>query len=205
MIRTKDNRNVPVAADPYALARDRATDQSNDVTRATLGLEDNPTLNLGEQVATQPGRVETTVGRPGRWREGPVVMQERRLDVMPMPAIGEGTINRNIRYPQNATPVPAYFSWAANRQIVDSGVEPAAIEPSRVDEYYLSSTWLGITDPAAWVVTGDRPQPGLEPFQSRPGIMGQPSTGWPVVGPEIPSYGSRVPLLRPRTLIEGAV
>jgi hypothetical protein len=123
-----------------------------------------------------------------------------------MPAISPGTIARNIRYQQNGIASPGFFSWAANQpDLPPPGPVPAALEPSRVDEYYLSSLALGLPDSAPWVVAGhERPQPGPDGFQSRPGIMGQPSTGWPVVSPSIPSYGSRVPLLRPRTLIGAA-
>lgn len=206
MIRRHGDAQVPVPADPLALPRDRATDQSNEVDRASLGLEEDLTLDLGRQFATVRGRTATRTGRPGLWREGPTVIQERRLDVQPEPSIAPGSIARNIRYPQNAIAAPGFFSWAANApDLPPPGPAPAALEPSRVDEYYLSSLFLGLPDSAPWVVAGhERPQPGLEPFQSRPGVMGQPGSGWPVVAPEIPSYGSRVPLLRPRTLIGSA-
>ena len=192
-----------VAADPYALPRDRATDRSDADVWASLGLEEVPGgPNLGDQV-TDPGRFLSRTKRPARWREGRTVMQERRLDVQPMPAIGPGSIARNVRYPQDGIASPGYFSWAANAPDLPApGPVPAALEPSRVDEYYLSSLWLGQADPAPWVVAGfERPQPGLEGFQSRAGVQGQPSTGWPVLAPEIPSYGARVPLLRPRGLV----
>lgn len=205
MFRSKGNAQLPVPADPYALARDRATDQSNDVDRASLGLEENVTLDLGSQVATVKGRTLTRAGRPGLFREGRTVIQERRLDVEPMPAIGAGTINREITYPPDGIAVPGFFNVAANQpSLPPPGAARATLEPSRVSEYYMSSLWLGLPDSAPWVITGERPQPGLQGFQSRPGIQAQPGTGWPVVAPEIPSYGSRVPLLRPRTLIGSA-
>ena len=203
--RTQDDGTAQmVAADPLALPRDPATDQSNDVVWASLGLEQSPTRpNLGRQF-TDPRRFLTRTGSPGRWREGRQIVGtnppgDRDL---PMPSIGAGTINRNIRYPQDGIPVPGLFSWAANGQQAPAGVSAAAIEPSRVDEYYLSSTFLGLADPAPWVVAGyERPQPGLQGFQAQPTIMAQPGTGWPVLAPSIPSYGSRVPLRRPRGLV----
>lgn len=203
--RTKDNRQVAVAADPYALARDRATDRSNATDRASLGLEDDLTLNLGRQV-TDERRFFTKAGTPGRSWSEPFRPQGRRLDVMPEPAIAPGSIARNIRYPQNAIAVPGFFNVAANQpDLPPPGPAPAAIEPSRVDEYYLSSTFLGIADSPPWVVAGlERPQPGLQPFQSPATVQGQPSSGWPVISPEIPSFGSRVPLRRPRNLVAAA-
>jgi len=202
--RSRDDIAQQVPADPLALPRDLATDQSNETDWSALGLEQSPTRpNLGRQVTTDPTREFTRAGYPGLWREGPVLVQERRLDEAPMPSIGAGTINRNIRYPNEGHATPGLFSWAANTlELPAGGPVPEALEPTRVDEYYMSSTWLGIQDPAPWVVAGyDRPQPGLEPFQSRPGLQAQPSTGWPVLAPEVPSYGSRVPLRRPRGLV----
>lgn len=197
-----DGTQVPVPADPLALPRDRATDQSNQVDRAALGLEADLTLNLGRQ-ETDRRRFVTRAGRPGRFREGRVIMLSPDGNFSPMPAIGAGSIARNVRYPQNAIASPGYFSWAANQpDLPPPGPQPAATEPTRVDEYYLSSLFLGLPDSAPWVVAGEtRPQPGLAGFQSKPGVMGQPGTGWPVLAPQIPSYGSRVPLLRPRTLV----
>ncbi len=202
--RSKEGAQVPVPADPYALPRDRATDQSNAVDRASLGLEDDVSLDLGVQV-TDPRRFVTRTGSPGRWREGRVLMQERNLQFYAEPAIGPGTINRNIDYPSKGQATPGFFSWAANApDLPPPGPVPEALEPSRVSEYYMSSLWLGQADSAPWVITGERPQPGLSGFQSRPGVMAQAATGWPVVAPEVPSFGSRVPLRRPRTLIASA-
>ena len=202
MFRTKDNKQVAVPADPYALRRDRSTDQSNATDRAALGLEDDLSLNLGRQV-TDEARFFTKAGFPGRFREGRVIVQAVDGNYSPEPAIGPGSIARNIRYPQNGIAVGGYFSWAANDlELPPPGPVPEATDPSRVDEYYLSSLFLGLPDSAPWVVAGyDRPQPGLAGFQSPATVMGQPGTGWPVIAPEIPSYGSRVPLRRPRNLV----
>lgn len=205
--RTKDGRTQQVGSDPLALPRDPATDRANRTDWQTLGLEERtPPPRLGRQVPTVQAarrRAFTRSGQPGLWREQPVIVQGRRLDAMPEPQIGAGTINRNIRYPNNGIATPGFFSWAANAPDLPApGPVAAALEPSRVDEYYMSSTFLGLPDSAAWVVAGlERPQPGLQGFQSPPGVMGQPSTGWPVLAPEVPSYGARVPLRRPRGLV----
>ncbi len=76
--RTPDDKQVGVPADPLALPRDRRTDQSNATDRATLGLEDDLTLNLGRQVATDPKRTSTATGRPGLFKEGPAAAADRR-------------------------------------------------------------------------------------------------------------------------------
>lgn len=200
--RTADGRQVGVAPDPYRLVRDRATDQSNSDDWQTIGLEDVPGgPNLGNQV-TDPSRFLTPVGSPGRFRSGRVIIQERSLDTAPEPNLAPGTIRRNIIYPPYQIGVAGKFSWAANRQgELPPGRVP--LEPSRVSDYYQSTTFLGLPDPAPWAITGDRPQPGLAPFPSRPTVQFNSGSGWPVLAPTVPSFGSRVPLRRPRTLLSG--
>lgn len=201
--RTKDGRQQQFSGDPLALPRDPATDRSNETDWAALGLDGQPVRpSLGGQTATDPGRAFTRTGMPGLWRDEPVLVQGRDLDWLPLPAISPGQVRRNIRLPQDGIPVPGFFSWAANEQCAPAGRSQAATEPSRVDEYLLTERTLQLPDSAPWVVAGyERPQPGLEGFQSPPGVQGQPGTGWPVLAPEIPSYGSRVPLRRPRGLV----
>lgn len=200
--RTPDGGRVAAPPDPYRIPRDRATDQSNSDDWQTLGLEDTPGgVNLGNQV-TNPVRFLTKVGAPGRWRSGRVLIQERDLSAAPQPNLAPGTIRRNITYPPYQIGVSGKFSWAANRQ-GELPPGPVPLEPSRIADYYQSSTFLGLPDPAPWAITGERPQPGLQGFQSRPTVQFNSGSGYPVLAPTVPSFGSRVPLRRPRTLLSG--
>ncbi len=84
--------------------------------------------------------------------------------------------------------------------------EPGAADFSQLqapqDEYVMMTLALGLQDPLPTVVSGFvKPQPGLTRTYHLTTIQAQPSTGWPVLAPQIPSYGSRIPLRRPRGLV----
>lgn len=191
-----------VAGQPYRLARDPATDQSNAVSLETLGLAGNPAQPsvLGTQVTSE--RVFfTDQGRPGQWEGQAPKVAERDSDAMVPRGIAAGTIRRNVRYPTNLIQVQALYSWTDN----DPCFSPGTLDPllnTVQDEYVVSSTFRSLEDSSPTVVSGTvKPAPGLEPFRPTPGVMGQPGTGWPVLQPAIPSFGSRIPLLRPRGLV----
>jgi hypothetical protein len=195
--------STDIVGQPYRLPRDPATDQSNMLSLATLGLEGNPSppVSLGRQV-TNPARFFTRKGRPARWRGQRPKVGDRVLDAMVPPQISPGTVRRNIRMPANGIQVQGFFSWAAN--VADFGPSPApgTVQNEQTDEYLVTSMALQLPDPLPTVVSETvKPAPGLEPFRPQPGIMGQQGTGWPVLQPAVPSFGSRVPLLRPRGLV----
>lgn len=174
--------------DPFRLPRDPATDQATPAELVTVGLAGNPAppIVLGRQVKTTDP--DDTV-RPA----------ERSLDTEERGTLAPGTIRRNVSYEVNGARGQGFFSWASNAIGEALGFVPA--RPPQ-DEYLVSSLFLGLPDSLATVVSGTvKTAPGLEPFRQRPTIQAQPSTGWPVEAPVIPSYGSRVPLRRPRGLV----
>ena len=188
----------------FRLSRDPAVDRTTPQGFATVGLAGNPDppAPLGAQTSElnaggQPR--ETPAGRPGRFRLQGFRPQARDLAHERRGTLAPGTIRRNVRYPINGIPVPSFFSWAANDECVIDELFPA--RPPQ-DEYLVSSAHLQLPDSLATVVSGTKkPAPGLEPFRQAPTIQAGPSTGYPVVAPQIPSYGSRVPLRRPRGLV----
>jgi hypothetical protein len=182
----------------YRLARDPAVDRSTRVSLESVGLADNPLppAVLGRQVTAKSSR--TPAGRPGRFITALFRPQERDLDHENRGTLAPGTIRRNVTYDVNGARGQGFFSWAANAIGEAVGFVPA--RPPQ-DEYVVSSLFLQLPDSLATVVSGTiKPAPGLEPFRQRPTVQAQPSTGWPVLAPQIPSYGSRVPLRRPRGL-----
>lgn len=192
------------AGGSFRFPRDPAVDHATPAALATVGLAGNPDppVSLGAQSSplTAGGMLRRTdVGRPGRFRLVPFRPQVRDTDHEERGTLAPGTIRRNVRYAINGIPVPSFFSWAANDRPTIETLDPA--RPPQ-DEYLVSSLHLHLPDSLATVVSGSsKPAPGLEPFRQRPTIQAQASTGYPVVAPQIPSYGSRVPLRRPRGLV----
>jgi hypothetical protein len=184
----------------YRLPRDPATDATTPRGLVTVGLGGNPhePVTLGGQVDTTR-RGFTDAGRPGLFRTPVFRPQERSLDVIQGTTVAPGTIRRNVRYNANGARGQGFFSWAANAIGEALGFVPA--RPPQ-DEYIVSSLHLMLPDSLATVVSGTtKSAPGLEPFRERATIQAQASSGWPVEAPQIPSYGSRVPLRRPRGLV----
>jgi hypothetical protein len=193
----------PPAGDPrggdYRLPRDPAVDHTTPQGFETVGLAGDPfpPVVLGSQTSHKSHA--TPAGRPGFWRLIPFRPQERSLDRLQGTTVAPGTIRRNVQYSKNGIPAPGLFSWAANLITYALGFEPA--RPPQ-DEYLVSSHHLMLADSLATVVSGTtKTAPGLEPFRGGATVQAGPSTGWPVVAPQIPSYGSRVPLRRPRGLV----
>lgn len=189
----------------FRFSRDPAVDHSTPQGYASVGLAGNPDppTTLGAQSSelsagsSTPGR--TRAGRPGRFVTALFNPRSRDLSREERGTLAPGTIRRNIRYPINGIPVPGLFSWAANEPCVADTLDPT--RPPQ-DEYLVSSVHLQLPDSLATVVSGTTKRaPGLEPFRGGATIQAGPSTGYPVVAPQIPSYGSRVPLRRPRGLV----
>lgn len=191
-----------VVGQPYRLPRDLSADGSTIATLEAIGVAGNPAQPavLGPQV-TDERRFFSRVGRPAQWRGARAKVAERDSDAMVPRGIAAGTIRRNVRYAENQVPVQAFYSWSDN----DPSYGPNTLDPlakTSVDEYIVSSTFRSLEDSLPTVVSGTAKRaPGLEPFRPTPGIMGQPGTGWPVLQPAIPSFGSRIRLLRPRGLV----
>ncbi len=188
----------------YRFPRDPAVDRTTPQGFANVGLAGNPDppVVLGAQTSELEAGDEsrrTSAGRPGRFRLQAFRPQARDLNHERRGTLAPGTIRRNVRYPINGIPVPSFFSWAANDECVADSLDPA--RPPQ-DEYLVSSVHLMLPDSLATVVSGSsKPAPGLEPFRQEPTVQAGPSTGYPVVAPQIPSYGSRIPLRRPRGLV----
>jgi hypothetical protein len=187
-----------VPPDPLALPRDPATDKSNRTDRQTVGLQDEPTVNLGAQVATNRSRFRTPVGRPGFWGgAGRLILQARRLDVAAPLAVGAGTIRRELDWPVREVGATGYMSWAAN--------ETGDLRRGRfhqvtaAHDYYVSSDWIP-PNFDQWPVTGHKPALPAD-WRPLPSVMADLSTGWPVLAPTVPSFGARVPLRRPRGVV----
>ena len=188
----------------FRFPRDPAVDHETPQGYASVGLAGNPDppTSLGRQSSDRnsggtPRR--TRAGRPGRFVTSLFNPRERDLSREERGTLAPGTIRRNIRYPINGIPVPGLFSWAANEACVADTLDPTRAPQ---DEYLVTSTHLMLPDSLATVVAGStKPAPGLEPFRGGATIQAGPSTGYPVVAPQIPSYGSRVPLRRPRGLV----
>lgn len=203
-VETPAGAEAGTAGGSFRFARDPAVDQASREAFASVGLAGNPDppAPLGAQTSplTSGGLTRfTRAGRPGRFRLIPFRPQERDGNHENRGTLAPGTVRRNVRYAINGTPVPGFFSWAANALAFLDVLDPA--RPPQ-DEYVVSSLFQGLPDPLPTVVSGtEKKAPGLEPFRQVPTIQAQPSTGYPVVAPQIPSYGSRVPLRRPRGLV----
>lgn len=188
----------------FRFARDPAVDLTTPQGFASVGLAGNPDppAPLGAQSSElnaggQPHVTES--GRPGRFRTPIFRPGSRDLAHENSGTLAPGTIRRNVRYAINGIPVPSFFSWAANEACVADTLDPT--RPPQ-DEYLVSSAHLQLPDSLATVVSGSvKPAPGLEPYRGVPTIQAGASTGYPVVAPQVPSYGSRVPLRRPRGLV----
>lgn len=197
--------NADAGTSYRAIARDPAVDRSTPEQYRSVGLDGDPFLpaSLGMQTSelTDAGQDRITdVGRPGFFRSIGFRPRSRSLDREERGTLASGTIRRNVAYKPNGIAAPGFFSWAANQQ----QPPPTAIEPARPpqDEYLVSSLHLQLPDSLSTVVAETtKPAPGLEPFRGGATIQAQPSTGYPVLSPQIPSYGSRVPLRRPRGLV----
>ena len=202
---------TPAASDDggnYRIVRDPAVDQTTPQGFATVGLAGNPDppVPLGPQ--TSPlnfgtGSRRTPAGRPGCWQTDVFRPGSRgsdgSLNREESGTLAPGTIRRNVQYTKNGIAAQGFFSWAANAIAYALGFTPAR-DPQ--DEYLVSSLFLGIADSLATVVSGTvKSAPGLEPFRGGATVQAGASTGWPVLAPQIPSFGSRVPLRRPRGLV----
>jgi hypothetical protein len=188
----------------YRLTRDPAVDQTQPFGFAAVGLAYNPDppVVLGAQTSKLnhgSGSRRTKVGRPGCWVTAPFAPHVRDTDHEVRGTLAPGSIRRNVDYAINGIPCASFFSWAANKLGFAVGFEPARKPQS---EYLVSSVFLGIRDSLATVVSGTvKAAPGLEPFRGGATVQAGASTGWPVIAPQIPSFGSRVPLRRPRGLV----
>lgn len=188
----------------FRYPRDPAVDESTAASFESVGLAGNPNLPvvLGPQTSELnlgTGSRRTKVGRPGAWKTLPFTPHARDLNTERRGTLAPGTIRRNVRYKVNGSRASGFFSWAANELANVLGFVPARAPQ---DEYLVSSLHLMLPDSLATVVSGtSKPAPGLEPFRGGETVQGQASTGWPVLAPQIPSYGSRIPLRRPRGLV----
>lgn len=200
--------------DYRTIARDPAVDQTTPQGFRSVGLAGNPDppVVLGPQTShlnDGTGERRSKQGRPTCWKTSVFRPRERDLNREGPGSQKDGAgergtlvpvnVRRNVQYAKNGIPAPGFFSWAANVLGWAFGFEPA--RPPQ-DEYLVSSHFLGIADSLATVVSGTtKPAPGLEPFRGGATVQAGASTGWPVIAPQIPSYGSRVPLRRPRGLV----
>lgn len=196
------------------LPRDRATDQSNLEVWRTLGFAatdpqtgelvatTQPPPNLGRQTRTTPV-TDPKTGRPDFYRPEPILVQERNLRALAPKAIGPGTIRRNVVFPlgggnSGSGGTRSLYSCAGSA----SGDAPRLFEPSNPAEYIVSSVHLQLSRPLAWVVAGRKPSIPDGPHGQHAHISAARATGFPVVAPNVPSFGSRVPLLRPPSLVQ---
>jgi hypothetical protein len=190
-------------ASPYLLPRDPATDRSNPETWATIEpVNPDGTLAripLGRQRSVETG-LDPKTGRPARFRSRPVMVQARDLRAAAPVSVSPGTVRRNVVWPVRENGAQGLFSWAGNR---NSG-GGRFFQVTGVAEYLISSLALQLSRPLSWVVAGQKPAIPTGPDQTaqmRRFRGFQQGTGWPVVAPNVPSYGSRVPLLRPSSLV----
>ena len=191
-------------AAPWLLPRDPATDQSRPVDWQTFEpVNPDGTLArfpLGGQVRTTSLRSKRT-GRPSRFRVRPVLVQAVDPRVQVPRAISPGTIRRNVVWPTEEVGATGLFSAAANTH--PEG-HPRFFQVTGVAEYIISSLALQLSRPLSWVTAGAKPllPDGTDAAVQVRRFRGfQQASGWPVVAPSVPSYGSRVPLLRPRGLV----
>ncbi len=196
------------------LPRDRATDKSNILVWETLGLAvrdpqtgelvpSTPPPNLGQQTRTTPVTDDVT-GRPDFYKPERVIVQARNLRALAPKAIGPGTIRRNVTWPLGGGPIGSgglrsLYSEAGSA----SGDAPRLFEPSNPAEYVASSVHLQLARPLPTVVAGRKPSIPDGPSGSHTGVVHSHSTGWPVVAPNVPSFGSRVAPIRPQALVTG--
>lgn len=197
----------------YRLRRDQATDRGNLTDLATVGLafRDPQTLALvptpgalaeslgGLQVGVVPSR--TRVGRPALRFTVPFVPVQPAApnDAGPGPILGPGTVRRNVEWPLIGGGGRGGFSSTANDR---PGGPGRGFQLTKVGEYLISSLFLRVGGglSLSWPVAGVKPLIGEGPDASHRHRMAARASGWPVVAPSVPSFSSRVPLLRPRNL-----
>ena len=186
----------------FQIPRDPATDQSRPVDWQTIEpvAPDGTLARIpsGRQVRTT--KTDTAVGRPGRFKTRPLLVQARDPLAAAPKAISPGTVRRNVVWPVEETGNRGLFSWASN-----SAPNPGRFfQVTGVAEYVISSLALQLSRPLKWVVTGQKPVLAQGPDQAlqvRRFRGYQQGTGWPVIAPAVPSYSARIPLLRPRGLV----
>lgn len=200
-MRARTLTDEPIALGPYRLPRDPAVDKATLRDRAAIGIDENPypPVVLGTQVEG-PG-LDHTGGRPTRSRTDAVTVSSYRTPGS-RPSIAPGTIRRNVNWPRNGIDL-TIFNPAANRFEQPAPVDLGELRLPQSD-YVIDSRFRQQVDSLATVVSGSRkPHPGLGRTYSTPSIMAGQATGWPVIAPQVPSFGSRVPLRRPRSLAGG--
>ena len=201
----------PLLTSTPPLPRDPATDRSNLVTLQTIGLayQDpqvvsnpqqlapvNPRVSLGRATRTT-ATVSAKTGRPDFYGSEPVLVQARNLNALPAQAIGPGTIRRNVRYQIDGAGIRGLFSAASS-----SSANPSKlVDPTSPLVYLASSLWLQLSRPLMWVVTGKKPLFPDGPSGQHYHVELARASGWPVIAPNVPSFGARVPLLRPPGLV----
>lgn len=177
------------------LPRDPATDRSNAQNWQDMGQGQPVPLGRSRRLTAQ---VDSRTRRPVRWRNTPVRVQARNLSQAAPVRLAPGTIRRNVVFPTRGHGGRGLFSWTANRSEPNPGRPFQVTNPAR---YLVSSLHLGLAAPLKWPILGAKPPVPEGPQGQRLRRMAGPSTGWPVVAPTVPSFGSRVPLLRPRGLV----
>ena len=133
-------------------------------------------------------------------QDGPVLVQARDLGRTQGGTVNPGTVRRNVSYPIAGGGGTGFFSWATNRAYGGG----KAFQPTSSPRYLVTSFFLGLSSPRKWPITGPKPPIPDGPDGQRLRQMAEPSTGWPVIAPTVPSFGSRVPLLRPRGLVSSS-
>ena len=198
----------------YQLRRDPTTDRGNLVDLATVGLayRDPTSLQLvpvagalaenlgGRQVGVIVSR--SKAGRPVLRRTDPfrAVTPRAPNDAGPGPVLAPGTVRRDVAWPLVGGGGRGDFSSTANAR---PGGPGRAFQPTKVIEYVISSLALRLGGglSLAWPVAGVKPLIGQGPDATHRHRMLAAASGWPVVAPSVPSFSSRVPLLRPRSLV----
>jgi hypothetical protein len=214
----------------YRLRRDPSTDRGNLTDLATVGLayrdpsgavqpggatpSAGPYAVIPALVATPGATAEnlggrqvgivpavSKVGRPALRHTLPfrVLQPAAPNDAGLGPVLAPGTIRRNVEWPLIGGGGRSGFSATANGR---PGGPGRGFELTKVMEYLISSIALrrggGIS--LSWPVAGVKPLIGEGPDASHRHSMLGRASGWPVVAPSVPSFSSRVPLLRPRNL-----
>jgi hypothetical protein len=195
----------------YAIPTDPSTDRTNLVGLESVGLarrdpQTGQVLDGAAELAThplglqtRPGVTLTPAGRPGFARTGNLTtVVEPRLDRVSLPAIAPGTIRRNVDWPIEGGGGRGLFSSTANE---GGGGPGRAFQVTAVSEYFLSTLRMMLPRSLSWVVTGAKPLIPEGPDGQHYHSELAAASGWPVVQPVVPSYASRVPLLRPRSLV----
>lgn len=194
-----------------AYPRDPRTDRSNLIALEAIGLAARDpqtgalvaepgalTLHpLGEQVGARSQL--TATGRPGFLETLPVRVRQVRGDRAAGQAIAPGTVRRNVAWPIVGGGGRGAFSSTANSR---PGGPGRGFQLTAVTEYILTSLRLMLPRPDQWVVAGVKPLIPEGPDGQHPHFpMALQGSGWPVVAPTVPSFSSRVPLLRPAGLV----